>query len=100
MTYLPPSVQYTTPTTGSTVNASVGSNVFLLINPAGTLVALTLALNGSPVNGDLLTISSTQIITGLTMSGGTIIGALTTMAVATFARYMYSSDASKWFRVG
>lgn len=95
-----PTVQYSTPTTGQTVNASTSGNVSLLINPAGSLLALTLALNPSPSDGDMLNIASSQIVTGFTMSGGTVIGALTSMAVATFARYQYSATAAVWFRIG
>lgn len=97
---LVPTVQYTTPTTGTTITVNVSGNVSLLIDPAGALLALTLTLNGSPSDGDTFTISSSQAVTTLTMSGGTIIGALTTLAIATFAEYMYSATGSKWFRIG
>lgn len=96
---LVPTIQYATPTTGSTITASTSGNVTLLINPAGTLLALTVALNASPSDGDALTIASSQAITGFTMSGGTVIGALTTMAVGTFATYMYSATSAQWFRI-
>ena len=64
------SVQYVTPTTGATVTVNATGKVALLINPAGTLLALTVALPGSPSDGDVVTISSSQIITGLTISEG------------------------------
>lgn len=95
-----PAIQYVTPTTGSTVNVNTNGYVRLLINPAGTLVALTVALPASPQDGDILELCSSQVVTGLTMSGGTIIGALTSMAVATFAKYTYSATAAQWFRSG
>lgn len=95
-----PTVQYATPTTGQTITASVSGNVSLLINPAGTLVALTLALNPSPSDGDIINIASSQVVTGFTMSGGTVIGALTSLAVASFACYQFSATASQWFRIG
>lgn len=95
-----PSVQYVTPTTGTTVNMTDHGNLTLFINPAGTILALTLALNSTPVDGDKITLSSSQIVTGFTISGGTVIGALTALAVATFEQYTYSSSASKWFRTG
>lgn len=72
----------------------------LLINPAGTLVALTVTFPGSPQDMDLIEVSSTQAITTLTMNGGTIIGPLTTMAIGTFAQYIFNSDSSSWFRIG
>lgn len=99
-TRLIPTIQYATPTTGQTVTATASGNVTLLINPAGTLLALTVALNGSPSDGDRLNIASSQAVTTLTMSGGTVIGPLTTAAIGTFATYMYSGSSSNWFRVG
>ncbi len=95
-----PQVQYTTPTTGSTVTVNTNGHVRLLLNPAGSLLALTVTLPSSPSDGDIVQLCSSQIVTGLTMNGGTIIGALTTLAVATFASYVYSADSSKWFRNG
>lgn len=95
-----PTMQYATPATGGTVNVGVTGYTCLHIDPAGTLVALTVSLPSSPQDGDTVEISSSQIVTGLTMNNGTIIGALTTMAVGTFAAYRYSADATKWFRVG
>lgn len=97
---LVPTVQYVTPSTGDTVTVNSTGHVRLLINPSGSLLTLTVALPGSPSDGDLIQIGSSQIITTLTMSGGTIIGALTALAVATFASYIFNSTAGKWFRVG
>lgn len=95
-----PVVQYTTPATGDTISVGTTGFIRLLINPAGSLLALTVSLPSTPTDGDILQMSSSQIVTGLTMSNGTIIGALTTLAVATFAQYTYSGTASKWFRSG
>lgn len=95
-----PSTQYVTPTTGSTVNANNHGNLTLLIDPAGTLLALTVALNGSPTDGDEITIGSSQIVTGLTISGGTVISTLTSLAVGSFAKFKYNATATKWFRIG
>jgi hypothetical protein len=91
---------YVTPTTGSTITLSQSRHQKLIINPSGTLLALTVALPSSPNDGDVVNIASSQIITTFTLSNATIVGALTTLAVATFASYMYSATASKWFRVG
>lgn len=95
-----PTKQYATPTTGSTVNINTNGYVRLRLNPAGSLLALTLALPSSPSDGDTVEIASTQAVTTLTMSGGTIIGALTTLVVGTFAVYEFNSDSSQWFRTG
>lgn len=99
-TRLLPTTQYSVPLTGDTVTANNSGNHTLIINPAGTLLALTLALNGAPSDGDYLTLASSQIVTGFTMSGGTIVGALTSLTAAGFATFIYNSTASKWFRAG
>jgi hypothetical protein len=95
-----PVVQYSAPTTGSTVTVNSNGHVKLLLNPSGSLLALTVTLPSTPTDGDIVSLASSQAVTTLTMNGGTIIGALTTLAIATFASYIYSGDASKWFRVG
>lgn len=95
-----PIVQYETPATGATV--SVGSTGFVkvCINPSGTLLALTFALPSSPNDGDEVVLTSSQIVTTFTMTGGTIVGPLSTLAVATFAHYTYFATPAKWFRTG
>lgn len=95
-----PQNQYVTPTTGSTVTVNSNGYVRLLIDPAGSLLALTVALPSSPTDGDKVEICSTQAITTLTISGGTVIGTLTTMAIGTFAHYIFNGTAAKWFRIG
>lgn len=95
-----PAVQYTTPTTGATITVNTTGHVRLIINPAGSLLALTVALPGSPSDGDILEMCSSQVVTTLTMNGGTIIGPLTSLAVATFAAYIFNSTAGQWFRIG
>lgn len=95
-----PQKQYATPATGGTVTVNSNGYVRLFINPASTLATLTITLPGSPSDSDKVELSSSQIVTGLTMNGGTIIGALTTMGVGTFATYTYNSDSSSWFRAG
>lgn len=95
-----PIVQYSAPTTGSTINVGTTGNIKLLINPAGAILALTITLPSTPTDGDQLSIASSQAVTTLTMNGGTIIGPLTSLAAATFANYIYSSTTTSWFRIG
>lgn len=95
-----PAIQYETPTTGATVTVSATGHIKLIIDPAGTLATLTVTLPGTPQNNDMVQLGSSQIVTALTMNGGTVVGALTTLAVGGFATYVYSSTAVKWFRVG
>lgn len=97
---MPITVQQSVPTTGGTVVAAGGLVNYVLLEPAGTLATLTLTLPSSPVNGQRCVVSTTQIITALTVGGGTIIGTLTTLVLGGFAEFLYSSDSSKWFRVG
>lgn len=92
--------QYVTPTTGSTVTVNGNGYVSLFLNPAGSLLALTVTLPGSPTDQDCVDVHSSQAITTLTMNGGTIVGALTTAVIGTFASYRYYSDSSSWVRVG
>ena len=94
-----PQIQYVTPNTGDTVSANTNGHVVLLINPSGSLLNLTVAFPANPSDGDMLRISTSQILTSLTLSGATIISALTTLALGGFASYCYSGTASKWFRV-
>jgi len=99
--YGPPNVvatQYAQPTTGQTVAAASGVSA-LFLDPAGTLLALTVELPANPVDGQVFMMGSSRIITTLTITG-TIVGTLTTLALGGFARFCYSASASKWFRVG
>jgi len=99
-TRLVQTIQYVTPTTGATITVNPSGFVKLLIDPAGTLATLTVNLPASPSDGDNVSLSSSQIVTGFTMGGGTIVGALTTLVVATFAAYMFNAASGKWWRVG
>ena len=89
-------VQYATPTAGQTV-VSNGAGT-LILAPAGTLTTLTVTLPSSPIDGQAFGISSSQIITALTINGGTIRGALTTIAVNGWAHYKFSATAGAWFK--
>lgn len=94
--------QYATPTTGQTVTLLPFSPAKLVgfVDPAGTLVALTVAL---PVasDGQIVAISSSQAITTLTLTTGvgSILNAITTLALGGFAMYAWSATAAKWFRL-
>lgn len=58
------------PTTGSTI--TLLNNQYNIINPAGTIAALTITLPASPTNNDVVYIKSTQTVTALTVTGGTV----------------------------
>lgn len=94
------SVQRYVPLTGATLTVARAKDAVLLIDPAGTLATLTVALPTTYLeNGDTVTIATSQIITALTLTG-TIVGTLTTLALGGFAKFQYSLPAAKWFRVG
>jgi Collagen triple helix repeat (20 copies) len=91
------SIQYSAPATGNTV-ASNGATQ-LVIQPAGTLLALTITFPASPVNGQLFNIACTQIITTLTLNGNgnTIIGGITTFAAVNGTiGYVFTTGATAW----
>lgn len=95
-----PSMQYAAPATGATVTVNPGTN-FLVLEPAGTIATLTVNLPAG-ADGQVLAISSTQIITAVTLAASgaeTIAGTITTLAAAnSFCRYIFRS--TKWYRCG
>ena len=100
MTMFPLIVQPEAPATGATVTVLGGREVFVALSPAGTIAALTITLASSPTNGDRVTITSTKIVTLVTMDGGTIVGALTTLALGGFGAFVFNGDTSTWSRCG
>lgn len=95
-----PQVQYSAPTTGGTVTINSNGNVKLLLNPAGTLATLTVTFPGSPSDGDMIQMGCTQIVTALTMNGGTIVGALASFAVGGSGTWVFSSTSGTWIKTG
>lgn len=90
--------QYATPTTGQTVTANGAK--YLVINPSGSLLALTIAFPSSPTNGQLFSISSTQVVTTLTLtSSGTVDGTLTGIAANGTAGWIWVATISSWVKV-
>lgn len=95
-------LQYAAPATGATITVAAASTV-LAIEPAGTIALGTIVLPTTPPNGTQVRFGTTAEITGLTLSGGgsdTVVGAITTLAAAAFAAYVYRSSSAKWYRVG
>ena len=93
---------YAAPTTGQTVAVPSfgGSEYNVFLEPAGLLAALTLTFSTTNlIDGQIINISCSQIVTTLTMTGGTILGALTTIAANGVARFGYSATGNKWFRL-
>jgi len=93
--------QYGVPLTGTTVTVATG-NTWLILTPAGTLAALTVALPTNRVAQQRVLINTTQIITALTISGAgtTVVGAPTTLAANGFVKMRYDGVLNLWARVG
>lgn len=84
-----------TPTTGQTVN--LVRNQYNIINPAGALLALTVALPPSPNNNTVVYIKFTQNITTLTYSGGTVSDAITAPTLGSLVVLVYDSISAIWY---
>ena len=99
---LPITQQYATPTTGTTVAMTDSAYTQLILNPAGTLAALTVQLPASPAaNNSYMAIATTQAITTLTVDGNghSIVTAPTTLAAGGAGlKFVYASTPGLWVR--
>ena len=89
---------YLVPTTGFTYTFSTYNT--LIMNPAGTLATGTITMPASPSDGMIVTFSSSQQITALTVSantGQTINNALTLFGAGQAQSYVYRSASTAWF---
>lgn len=84
-----------TPTTGGTV--SLTNNQYNIINPAGTLVALTVNLPSSPANNDCVFIKYTQSITTVTYGNGTVVDGITAPTAGGLVVLTYDSGTTSWY---
>ena len=94
-------IQVATPTTGTsiTINDSITS---LILKHTATIAALTIVLPASPVNGQLVHISTRSTVTALTLNantGQTRYGAPTTIAATTPVAFIYESATLSWYRI-
>lgn len=95
-------VEYQTPLTGFSITPANTTNT-LILEPAGALLAGTVTMPASPVNGQPFTLVSTAAITALTTSanaGQTILGALTTIAADGASSWVYRLANTTWYRTG
>lgn len=98
--------QLAAPLTGATV-AVTAQTSNLVLNPAGTIAALTVTLPAASTltNGQTLKIGSTQVVTALTLTSGTgtsIVGGATAIAAAGGFELVYiESNATNgtWYRL-
>jgi len=94
-------IQYEAPLTGATVAAN-DSTEMLVVDPAGTIAALTVTMPANPYDGQYFELVTTQIVTALTQTaaGKTIKAALTAGSANGFGAWRYSKATTTWYRVG
>lgn len=95
-------LNYQAPTNGASI-AMAAADRTLVMEPAGTIAGATVTLPVLPPDGTIVSLSSTQIITTLTLnagSGDTIVNAITTLIANAFAAYVYRLSSKKWYRIG
>jgi hypothetical protein len=94
------SYEYQAPLTGFSYTFPTGITTVIL-NPLGTLATGTVTMPASPADGMVVTISSSQIITALTVSANTgqsIVSAVTTLLAGGGAKYIYRLTNTTWYR--
>lgn len=92
------SYTYNQPATGATITTATGEQR-TIIDPAGTIAALTLTTPPSPVNGQIWGFASTQIVTTLTITGtagATVNAPPASMAVDSNYRMIYRATGTTW----
>lgn len=95
-----------TPTTGQTVTIanSPAALVTVLIEPAGTLAALTIAFPNQAYDGQRVTFKTTRQLTALTLTAGvpgaTFQDTITTALINVFGTWVYGLTLNRWYKVG
>lgn len=84
-----------TPTTGGTV--SLNNNQYNIINPAGTLLAVTLNLPSSPQNNDVVYIKFTQTVSTVTYANGTVVDGITAPSAGGLVVLTYDAGTTSWY---
>ncbi len=91
---------YNTPTTGATITMAAYERR-CIVNPAGTLAALTVHLPPSPVDKQVAGVASSQIITALTVASGTggasLVGLPSSLAAGGAFTALYRSASTTWY---
>lgn len=84
-----------TPLTAGTVN--LVNNQYNIINPAGTIATLTVALPSSPANNDVVYIKYDQAVTLVTYTNGTVNGAITVPGAGQLVVLTFDSGTNQWY---
>lgn len=91
---------YSTPASGATVTAAAGER-YRVIDPAGTIAALTLTLPPSPQDGDTYEATFRDAVTLLTATapgGATVLGSGSLQPANTGASWRYRAADTTWDR--
>ena len=92
---------YQTPITGFSITLG-NTTTHTILDPAGALASGTIVMPASPSDGLIVTVSTTQTITTLTVSpntGQTVKNAPTTMPAGFVFSYIYRSANTTWYRL-
>lgn len=90
---------YQVPSTGFTITMANG-NYHLIVDPAGTLATGTITMCAAPVDGQVVDIKISQIITALTVagnSGQSVKGNPTSAAVGSSFTGIYRATNTTWY---
>ena len=93
-----PLIQYSTAASASTVTCLDYGESLCVIHETTLVALLTLSLPATPVGGQSVKFVSVGGVTALTLSGGTVVNALTTIAAGGTCEYTYTKDTSKWYK--
>lgn len=85
------------PASGTVVATNATTTIMLIDNPA-LLLALTVPLPANPVDLQRFTVAANAAITTMTISGGTVRGALAGLSAGGFMTFRYSATLGLWFR--
>lgn len=88
------------PLTGITETLTGTQSVSLNLTPAGTIAANTVIFPTTPVDGQTISIFSSQIISTLTLTvtPASIVGGVTTLAANASVIYRYQASNTTWYR--
>lgn len=95
-------MQYTTPANAATIVMTKDAGA-LIINNSALLITLGIVLPPEPEDGQRVSIMSASGITLMTISApgsATVKGTVASLAVNSYARFIYSAQANAWFRAG
>jgi len=92
-------IQYTTSTNGNIIANNTQQDLIVLHNATALAAVLTFTLPTIPVNGQIVTFSTKNGVTLFTLAGGTLITTISTLLSGSYVTWVYSLDASSWFRI-